>query len=166
MFFVVALPCLLCGEEISGAPTRKSIYFELLGPGLLYSVNYDNNFSSSYVGRIGLSVYPKSKADTVKGGSVFFLPLTGSYLIRKSEHQKYEIGAGAVIITETWKDINGKLKSMTSVLGTITLYWCYSPKSKGIYYRLGVTPLFGKDIGDPSSPNFLVTGGAAIGYSF
>lgn len=166
MFFVAALPCFLIGEEITGTLSRKSIYFELLGPGLLYSLNYDNNFGSAYVGRIGISVYPKLKGDDVDGGVVSFIPITVNYLIRKNERQRFEIGPGCVIATEIWKDNNGKWKNVSSILGTVTWYWCYTPKSRGIYYRLGLTPLFGKDVGDPSSPNMLVTVGAAIGYAF
>ncbi|RYD88498.1 MAG: hypothetical protein EOP54_27150, partial [Sphingobacteriales bacterium] len=77
-------------NKVYATKQGKTVFFELLGPGAAYSVNYDTRFAKrpdGWGGRIGLSYYSAS------GEHLFTAPLVINYLAGK--HGKYfEIGAG------------------------------------------------------------------------
>ncbi|MFD0767111.1 hypothetical protein ACFQZI_19795 [Mucilaginibacter lutimaris] len=150
----------------------KTVFFELLGPGAVYSVNYDTRFAKrpdGWGGRIGLSYYSES------GEHLFTAPLVVNYLAGK--HGKYfEVGAGITYYNVNTNDVffdnryyevidpNGgyyvKEKNHNGVLGTLNFGYRYQPLDGGFAFRTGVSPVFTQDRFLPWWPY------VSFGYSF
>ena len=156
----------------TGYSAKNSIYLELLGNGVFYSVNYERALSQSLRGRIGF----------MSGGLAFkaicllipcygdeqdrfnLAPLTVNYIHGKGEH-KFEIGLGVAIAFgakgEFDFDFNDVIiiDQTTRFLGTGTIGYRFQPETRGTLFRLGFTPLF-------SNKGVLPWGGMTIGYAW
>lgn len=114
---------------------RTAGYVELLGNGLIYSVNLDRRFTERWSGRVGLAAF---------GGAA--VPVTANYLAGSGSHH-LEAGAGPLFLyfpensdpNDEFADIEGG----TGVLGTATLGYRYQPRAGGFVFRIGFTPVFG-----------------------
>src|SRR5688572_14521076 len=78
----------------------NTIHFELLGSGILYSINYDRLFTHNFAGRIGYmylsgDATSTDPADPKVTVSISLLPITGSYLAGPGNH-RLEVGGGPV----------------------------------------------------------------------
>jgi hypothetical protein len=72
----------------------QSVYFEILGPGVLYSFNYDSRFQNTpdgLGGRIGVSLI------VADGSSLFTLPAMVNYLLG-NDGKYFEMGLGATYL--------------------------------------------------------------------
>ena len=154
LFAIATLCCPLFAQSPS-AP--NSVYFELLGNGLMYSLNYDRMFSESFGGRAGIGYFsPENEA-------VITFPIMLNYLYG-SGNSKLELGGGITVISQS-ENISFQFKSSnkefggSGVLATITIGYRYQKPEKGIVFRAGFTPFFGK-IG------FGLSFGASVGYGF
>jgi hypothetical protein len=162
--------------EISGHATedkqhfcRNSIYVELLGHGLFYSVNYDYRISDKVSLSAGVSIWTIKSIDIlilqVKNIKFRSIPLMVNYLIGKRS-SRFELGAGimpAYISCESGSFFY-LLKSDDSNHNTIfpviaNVGYRYQPEDGGFIFRAGITPAF--KAGASS-----VTFGLSIGYGF
>ncbi|CAN5291139.1 hypothetical protein BH20BAC1_BH20BAC1_28830 [soil metagenome] len=141
---------------------------EILGPGSLFSLNYDRRFSKRENGigfRMGiggstLGFFGKS----CNSGSQIRLPIGLNYLFGKQDHY-LEIGGGIVpnIIAAT-KSYCPDLKPTFFGDATETFeyilagYRCQPGKKKGMTYRVFISPLFQKGF------DVKLWGGLSIGY--
>ncbi len=138
----------------------QSVYFELLGPGLTYSFNYDTRFQNSLNGlggRAGLGYI------AVEGNSVLSVPVMVNYLLGK-EGKYFEMGLGA-----TYIGFNSAQSASTNevlfiddsqVFGTMVFGYRRQPVDGGFLFRVGLSPVFG-------SGNFIpYYGYIAFGYAF
>ncbi|HEX8361994.1 MAG TPA: hypothetical protein VF613_17885 [Longimicrobium sp.] len=113
---------------------RTAGYVELLGNGLIYSVNVDHRFTERVSGRVGLAAF---------GGAA--VPVMANYLTGSGSHH-LEAGAGALFIyipEDRGPEDELEQAGSGGVLGTATLGYRYQPRAGGFVFRIGFTPIFG-----------------------
>ncbi|MBK0378260.1 hypothetical protein [Mucilaginibacter segetis] len=133
----------------------QTVFFELLGPGALYSLNYDTRFNKrqdGLGGRVGISYYADS------GDNLFTIPVVLNYLLGKNG-KYFEVGIGATYYIENHvstpffgdnyeytTDTNGNYyynrSNNSGVLGTLNFGYRYQPADGGFAFRAGVSPIF------------------------
>jgi hypothetical protein len=136
---------------------KNSVYVELAGNSLFYSVNYDRLFNKKVSGRLGVM--------TAGAGDVSLtaVPLVGNYLFGSGSH-RFEVGAGPQLFlvsvdTENADGFGGIDEDGTAIAGTATLGYRYQPMDGGFQFRIGFTPSF-------SQFGFLPWAGLSLGYAF
>lgn len=161
-------------ETSSGSKViNKSFFGELGGPGVLFSVNYDQRFTKSKFGigaRAGLG-FVSGYSDTFdpstgyytngKYRSVVTVPVQVNYLFGKETSvNALEIGAGATYLGRhtNFLDFDDSGKQL-SVIGTASFMYRRVPKDGGFSWRIGFTPLFANGYIQPF-------GAASLGYNF
>lgn len=123
---------LLLTPEVKGQRVH-AVYGELLGAGLIYSVNYDLRFQERGDGigaRLGFSFFSRD------GNSNTSIPLQLNYLIGKGQH-KLEVGAG--ISTFFQKD-SGENEAYVFPSG-VFMYRLQLSDSPFLF-RIGFSPIF------------------------
>jgi hypothetical protein len=166
LFFVLNI--IIARTQNSISPKASQIQLEFLGPGSLFSINYDTRFSRKEKGlgyKIGLGGTPLGLlGNSCNRGGLLTLPLGLTYLAGKNNHL-LELGAGGVLgITGATKvyclDYESDFFSdETNPYAYISAGYRYQPVAKkGLTYRIFVSPLFQPDF----NPKFW--GGASIGY--
>ncbi|HVZ33121.1 MAG TPA: hypothetical protein VG963_11895 [Polyangiaceae bacterium] len=133
---------------------KNAIYLDLLGPGLLYSINYDREILDDVSVRIGFSYFSYgvsvSAGNASESGKFSYLsiPITASYLGVGSENNMLEVGGGGMIMN--FKG-NGLLKAddtSASASGSITTFamtgivgYRHQPSDGGFVFRVGASPV-------------------------
>ncbi len=142
------------------SPVQSNVFFEALGPGGVFSVNYEARFSSdpNYPGlgiRAGLSYTQISPV------SLFTVPVQVNYLFGHDE-KYFEVGGGATYATASFTDISDSNNSASggTVIGTLTFGYRKQPVDGGFMFRAGVSPVFGKGFFYGYWPY------VSVGYSF
>lgn len=128
--------------QTAAPPARDAVYLELLGNGVLYTVNYDRRFTDDLTGRVGLGVF---------GGVA--VPVMANYLLGEGRG-RLELGAGVVLIGASDVDIGEvdpgeEEQDLDWLAGTATVGYRYQPASGGFVFRIGLTPLFSLHGGVP-----------------
>ena len=154
----------LSKRKSSGDFARNSIFLELGGNGLIYSLNYDHKFFDHASARIG-GMYLGGSADdpnSIDGRvSVFFVPITANYLVGNG-NSRLEIGGGLVIAggsvdatidNETIDDV-GSGAAFTGTIG-----YRLQPRDGGFLFRVGFTPLIASGV-------FVPWAGLSLGATF
>jgi len=147
----------------------RSVYAELLGPGVLYSLNYDARFLKKQDGlgmRIGIS-YAENENDCNNCGIVntdtfFSIPIQLNYLMGK-DNKFFEIGVGLTYFNYSGDGLiilDDAKTNVNKVFGTMTFGYRYQPVNGGLTYRYSINPFF--DIKNFKPWWF----GFSIGYSF
>jgi hypothetical protein len=131
---VMTIVVLLSGAAMAQPPASpNSIFFELGGNGIFYSVNYDRLFTESFGARVGFGYV-----------SAFGVPLAASfplmaYRLIGSGSNKLELGLGACVILQnepTSFSLNGSDHFEGNlVLGTTTVGYRYQRAGGGIVFR-------------------------------
>ncbi|MFQ5865286.1 MAG: hypothetical protein ACE5IW_08680 [bacterium] len=143
----------------SARTDHNSIYLELLGNGILYSINYDRMFSESICGRIGIMYIPTGEVDGEENVNVTIVPVTANYLVGKGKH-KLELGLGALFVfADRDFDEQGGAVDEQGVAGTATFGYRFQPLNGGFVFRIGFTPIF-------TDNGFAPWGGLSFGYGF
>jgi len=143
------------------------VFVELLGNGLLYSVNYERRLPAWNLGlRAGASFFTDKISSASGSGSLVLasFPLVASYFIGPPRH-KLELGLGATILyVGASSDSTGtKYEGSVSGLGiaaTAVIGYRYMPRGRGVTLGAGFTPLLRETKG------FLPWGGVSAGYAF
>jgi len=151
-------------EEL--APFSKSaIYVELLGQGLLYSVNYDYRFTPHFGVRAGFTSWsiPTFAVISVGELSLTGFPITVNYLSGDGTSH-LELGIGIVPMTFTMQGQDIFFGTQyegegSTVLGTATLGYRAQPRDGGFVFRIGFTPLF-------NLKKVFPLGGLSLGVAF
>lgn len=173
---VLTMIVLLSGAAMAQSPTSpNSVYLELGGNGLFYSINYDRLFTKSFGGRVGAGYISPSSVST---GT---FPLMAYYLIG-SGNSKLELGLGANVILQpenqsfSFASSEDEEFEGSGVLGTATVGYRYQRAEGGIVFRAGLTPQFGKFVRETLLPSyqyvtedvfkFQIWIGISIGYAF
>jgi hypothetical protein len=145
-------------QESEDALSKNSLYLELGGNALVYSINYDRILSNAFSVRGGIGYY--SLEDDLEGGdnsvSLAAFPLTLNYLLG-SGSSRLELGAGLVILTGS-ADLGGVSTSNASVIGTATFAYRYQKPMGGIFFKAGFTPFI-------SGGSFIPWFGLSVGYT-
>lgn len=142
---------------------HNAVYIELLGNGVLYSMNYDRMVTDDISVRVGLMYLSvsASSGDASAKASLAFIPVVGNYLLGKGDH-KFELGLGALLVYASAS--SGTSDDFVSgsgggVGGTAVIGYRYAPHDGGFVFRGGFTPVFGQG-------GFLPWFGLSLGYAF
>lgn len=147
----------------------NTIHFELLGNGILYSINYDRLINHNFSARVGY-MYLSAEATSSDPNdptkvtfSMSLIPVTASYLMGPGNH-RLELGGGPVIAFVS-ADINDGVQGISgsglaSIVGIIG--YRYQPMDGGFNFRAALTPHYVPN-GDT---HFLPWGGISLGYTF
>lgn len=121
------------GNVNSDSFARLSVYFELLGLGLLYSLNVDLVVGDVVALRAGYSSFEFF-------GSVTLIPVTVSYLGYGSDDQRYEVGVGAILTPDGFDD---------QFAGTAVVGYRYQSITGGLIFRAGLSAIWLPENGAP-----------------
>lgn len=155
------VPLVHAQEDVIG-PTefaRNSIFVELGGNGILYSLNYDRKFANHVSGRIGGMFATLKDENTDERIGLLLLPTMVNYLIG-SGSSRIELGLGPL-----WGYANGELDDVGSFSGfglagvTSTVGYRLQPVDGGFNFRIALTPF-------ATSDGFQLWGGLGFGFSF
>jgi hypothetical protein len=147
------------GPEAPATRTaNNSIYIEGLGPGILYSINYDRNFGD-FAGRVGFSYIGLSASSSSSSGgteahaSWITVPLTLTYLGIGSKKNMFELGAGVTVVhvgagASTFATTNAESASDSATLlfGNMVFGYRLQPPDGGFLLRAGLSPIFGHGV--------------------
>ena len=140
-------------SQVSSAQA-KSVYFELLGPGLA-SFNFDTRFTKSeggIGGRVGIGGF------SIDGESMVFLPLGINYLLSKDQRNYFEVGGGITPVITSVEADNGQ--NFRTTFGHLLFGYRLQPANGGFSFRAFVNPVFGKGFFVP------YYAGLSFGYKF
>jgi hypothetical protein len=155
------------GGDCEPGPASNVIFFEALGNGLLYSLNYERLFAGFNVGlRAGASFFTYDVSQAQGSGNLTLLtfPIVASYYLG-SLHHKLELGLGATILyfsaasDSTGTQFAGSGTGL-GIAATGVIGYRYLPRGTGPTVGVGFTPLARPEKG------FLPWGGLNVGLVF
>ncbi|MFN3999951.1 hypothetical protein [Algoriphagus sp.] len=137
----------------------QTVYLEVLGNGLIYSLNYDTRFSNSVKGLGGRAGIGHM---AINGDRLTTFPFLVNYLFGRDKHY-FEVGAGATLLTASAFSNFGPVDSRESgsaFIGTMSLGYRLEPLNGGFSFRAGITPIFDRKSFFPFWPQI------SFGYAF
>jgi hypothetical protein len=139
-------------------PTAKNaFYVELGGNGIFYSVNFDRLLTPRVAARAGL-MFMRAEDEVSNSVEVAVAPVVVSYLFGEGSSH-FEAGLGVGLATASIDDVDFGGDSDRGVYGTGVLGYRYQPKTGGVVFRAGLTPLF-------TTNDFTPWIGLSFGYAF
>lgn len=155
------------GANAQAARTASNtVFLELGGNALLYSLNYERVLPSAVGLRAGMGYMSVSAAagGTSANASVLTIPLTVSYLGLGGGSAKFEIGGGATLTRFSGSSSTGfgdEIEAGAFVpIGTFIAGLRLAPPGGGFNFKLSFTPFWHPDIG------FFPWGGLGFGFGF
>src|SRR5258708_31627696 len=136
--FLVAFLVIISVKAYAQSPA-KSIYFELVGPGIA-AVNFDMRFAKSESGiggRIGLGGF--SVGSGTEKATAVFIPVGLNYLLGKDGRHYFELGGGATFVSSR-DQVGG---NFSSTFGHLNFGYGLQPTEGGFLFRAAITPVFG-----------------------
>jgi hypothetical protein len=134
----------------------EDIFFEIFGPGLTISANYDTRFSKK---RDGLGMRIGVGYDGSNSPGVVMLPVQVNYLIGKNTRY-LEIGVGLTLLSANDDGLPFNSKGTSGLtIGTMTFGYRYQPVNSGFTFRVSLNELF-------DNANFVPYAGVSFGYTF
>ncbi|MEM8488309.1 MAG: hypothetical protein AAF564_22360 [Bacteroidota bacterium] len=136
-------------------PPKNSLYLELGGNALAYSINYDRIIGDDFSVRAGIGFF---STDLDEGGSssIAGIPVMANYLLG-SGNSRLELGAGILIVTGSF-DVAGASDSGAGVAGTGTFAYRFQKPEGGVFFKGGFTPII-------AGGSFIPWFGVSIGYT-
>jgi hypothetical protein len=148
----------------------NSIYLELLGNGVAWSINYDRFLTPDLGFRIGFGYFgigtgpAGQNQDNIISESLTAVPATLNYFIGSHDNRgrlgssKLELGIGIVYIhvTASFFGIGG---AASTIGGTGTVGYRYQASDGGFVFRIGFTPIY-------VMSTFIASGGLSLGVAF
>lgn len=155
--FTLALVFVLPAQAQEGEPPlpKNSLYLELGGNALAYSINYDRIVADAVSVRAGIGFF---STDLDEGGSssIAGIPIMANYLLGKG-NSRLELGAGILIVTGSF-DVAGASESGAGVAGTGTFAYRFQKPEGGVFFKAGFTPIL-------TGGSFIPWFGVSIGYT-
>ena len=166
----------------------KLFYGELLGPGVVMSINYDSRIKSNE--RLGLGyrigvgygfddlddkiVDFMKNFDLVDFHTSFFFnihkgvtrtfysfPVGLNYVFGKPQRASaFEVGAGVTFLTRKVSMYNWEMVKPGNVIGSFNFMYRLTPVNGGVSFRAGFTPIIG------TAGDLFPMGAIGIGYAF
>ena len=155
--------------EFCNEINKNSVYIELGGNGVLYSLNYDRFFEISNrlkaSCRLGFH-YSENLNDNGNRFIGFPIEISGLYSIFKNKHF-LEIGTGLTFMNDNDFSMDNKAQVFIWVLRA---GYRYQKPEGGLFLRLGFTPMYDFYVMNPMSHidyhSWFLFGGVGIGYTF
>ena len=150
------------------ALSHNSIYLELLGPGLLYSLNYEYRFTEHISARAGLSVWSIDSLDLlvlqIKKFSYKSFPLMVNYMTgSRASHLEAGVGIMPLFVRGDFSVFyflgESENNRVTAILGIATIGYRYQRRESGFIFRADATPVFNRS-------GIYVGFGLSLGYGF
>lgn len=129
--------------------TKNAFFAEVLGNGLLFSVNYDLRLVNKFGARVGVGYVGSTDGD----GGILTVPVMGNFLLGKNGRY-FEVGAGITYISGT----GDFFENASSILGTMSFMYRRQPEDGGFMWKIGLTPFIAEGVFVP------YWGGVGIGY--
>jgi hypothetical protein len=160
LFVVLSIFCGLAYVTPASAQERtavNSVFAEGLGPGLLYSLNYERTLENDFGLRLGVSYM--SFGASVSGGSGtldtasvswFSVPLVASYLGIASGNNVLELGLGGIFTHASGNASGGGISATgagNALWGTAVIGYRRQPVHGGFMFRVGMSALIGEGLG-------------------
>lgn len=146
-------------ESSAGPQTKRtasnSVFLEVGGPGIIYSLNYDRMLCEMFSLRVGATYFAFHELYDDYAG-YFFAPVVANLLLGSAQH-KFEAGLGVV---PGWAfpfragDYSGFQFNQVALAG-----YRYAPTGGGLTFRANVEVIHLK-------AGFLPWGGVSVGYGF
>ena len=162
----IAIAQPIFAQEKEGPYSQNSIFVEVLGQGVFYSINYDRRITPDFSLRVGFTSWSITSILFLVPGELKFtaIPVTANYLAGGESAHHLELGIGLMPIFLTLQgdeeffgsNVSG---SGASVVGTATIGYRLQPPGGGILFRIGFTPLF-------TFKKFVPWGGISLGAAF
>jgi len=154
--FFFAAPSFIFPQTI--AHSTNIIYAELLGNGLLSSLNYERVISNDFSVRFGVGFsFDNSESNSGGHHTTAFFPLAmANYLIDLYGNNYLEIGGGVLVSSTNFSiSTDNYPQSESVVVPTTAVGYRYSPKDGGIFFSAafdtfifsGIAPWAGIGIG-------------------
>ena len=148
--------------SLQSYPQQKpnSIYLELFGNGVVYSINYDRMLSENFGARIGLMYLPRLDMVFYAFDDLLIIPVMFNFFVG-SGNSKLELGGGISFVSITGGSVFGfdAAESETGIAGTATFGYRYQSPRSGIIFRAGLTPVF-------TDEGAKLYGGLSFGFIF
>ncbi|MFT7621757.1 MAG: hypothetical protein ACI9WU_000922 [Myxococcota bacterium] len=176
----VTMLCAPASAQEEDRTANSTIFLEGLGPGVLYSINYERLVLDPLAVRVGFSYFSfsaTSGSETASAG-FFMIPITASYVGLYSGSHGLEVGGGATLFYATLASSGVGLSTTGSgvaAYGTAHVGYRVHPLDGGFNFRIGLMALFGPGFGGTSTDSdgqlqadFGVApwGYLSLGYSF
>jgi hypothetical protein len=145
----------------------NEIFFEALGSGLLYSLNYERIIDKWNVGlRVGVSYFTYAVSSYNRSGNLTLVsfPVLASYYYGLWRGHHLQLGLGATILytgvaTDSLGTSFDAERSGFGLAASAVIGYRYMPRDGGVSFGIGFTPLV-------RASKFLPWGGANVGYAF
>jgi hypothetical protein len=155
------------GPEAHGRTALNDIFFEALGSGLLYSLNYERMIDKWNIGlRAGASYFTYAVSNYGRSGNLTLVsfPLLASYYYGLWRGHHLQLGLGATILytgvaTDSLGTSYDAERSGAGLAASAVVGYRYKPRDGGVSFGVGFTPLL-------RASKFLPWGGANVGYAF
>ena len=134
---------------------KNSLYLELGGNALVYSINYDRVLTDDFSARIGIGFY-SFEDDFGDSASLAGIPITAHYLLGNG-NSRLELGGGILVVTGK-ADVGSVETKDGAVLGTGVFAYRFQKQEGGLFFKAGFTPVI-------HSGSFLPWFGISIGYT-
>lgn len=138
------------------AQAKQAFFAELLGNGLIFSVNYDVRFTENpggWGGRLGIGYVGSVEG----GGGVVTIPIMVNNLLGK-DGKYFEVGGGLTFITGT-ADFAGS-ENNSEIVGTLAFMYRRQPEDGGFMWKIGLSPIIADGVFFPIWP------GVGFGYAW
>jgi hypothetical protein len=159
---IILIPCVGRSQE-----SHNAIYAELLGPGILYSVNYERFINSNLTIRVGASVFTLNYNSGGDQSTIFVFPIIAYYLSGTGS-SKLEIGAGTDVLVDKYKSygdiepfISPEITSTSGVLLVGSVGYRYQPSEGGFHFRIVANPII-----SPYTGYIIPSIGCSLGMCF
>lgn len=145
----------------------NDIFFEALGSGLLYSLNYERIIDKWNIGlRAGASYFTYAVSSYNRSGNLTLVsfPVLASYYYGFWRGHHLQFGLGATLLytgvaTDSLGTSFDAERSGVGVAASAVIGYRYMPRDGGVSFGIGFTPLV-------RASKFLPWGGANVGYAF
>lgn len=152
-------------DDSSGPKAKNALFLELLGNGILYSLNYDRRLNDRFSLRAGMMYFSigasSSDGSSSSKATVLLVPVLFNVLFGGKNH-KFELGAGPLVAYASAEasGIGGSAGGKgVGFAGTSSIGYRYSPADGGFFFRAGLAPLI-------SSKGFLPWPELSFGAAF
>lgn len=149
---IILLPIAGYGQNSSEIRAKNTVYFELFGSGIVYSLNYERIFKNKITLRVGAGYLPPNSNSIID--EMVSLPISSSYLKSMGENSFIELGIGG-----TYYKID---QSSGFFLSPIVGIREQNLFNGGAVARLNFIPVFQM----VPKRNIYLTAGLSIGYNF